>query len=138
MRPSSPPQPRAPLSRETAWACLTTNLAMPGAGSLAAGRLSGYAQIALALGGMAISLLFGVRFIWWFLSNWSQLQNPDADPVATLGEIWRALKWPLLGLGLFVLSWLWALVTSLGILREARANEQKSAPNLYDRPQPPH
>ena len=44
--------PRRPLSRQTAWGCLTTNLALPGAGSLVAGRVSGYPQLALGVGGM--------------------------------------------------------------------------------------
>ncbi len=120
--------PRRPLSRQTAWGCLTTNLVMPGAGSLAAGRASGYAQMVLAIGGTAVTILFGVRFIWWFLSNWSRLHSPDADPVATLGEILQALKWPALGFGLFFLAWLWALATSLGIVIGARKDESKNVP----------
>ena len=120
--------PRRPLSRQTAWGCLTTNLAMPGAGSLVAGRVSGYAQLTLAIGGTALTVLFGLRFIWWFGANWSRLHNPDADPVATLSEIWQALKWPALGLGLFFLGWLWALVTSVGIVMGARKAESKSVP----------
>ncbi len=123
--------PRRPLSRQTAWGCLTTNLVMPGAGSLVAGRVSGYAQLALAIGGTAVTLLFGVRFIWWFISNWSRLHNPDADPLAALSEMFRALKLPALGLGLFVLGWLWALGTSLGIVMHARkANSAAEPPRL--------
>ncbi len=120
--------PRRPLSRQTAWGCLTTNLVMPGAGSLAAGRVSGYAQLALAIAGTAVTILFGVHFIWWFLSNWSRLHNPDVDPVETMGEILRAVKWPALGIGLFFVAWLWALATSLGIVVGARKHESKNVP----------
>jgi len=107
---------------------LTTNLVMPGAGSLVAGRVSGYAQMALAIGGTAVTVLFGLGFIWWFISNWSRLYSPDADPVATLGEIWRALKWPALGVGLFFVSWLWALATSLRIVSSARKAHAAAVP----------
>lgn len=120
--------PRRPLSQQTAWGCLTTNLAMPGAGSLVAGRVSGYGQLALAIGGTAVSTVFGVRFIWWFISNWSRLHNPDADPGATLGEMCVALKWPVLGLGLFFVGWLWALGTSVLIVSAARKAESANVP----------
>lgn len=119
---------RRPLSRQTAWGCLTTNLVLPGSGSLVAGRVSGYAQLALAMGGTALTVLFGLRFIWWFLANWSRLHNPDGDPVAALLEMWRALKWPALGFGLFFLGWLWALATSLGIVISARKTESTPVP----------
>jgi putative Mn2+ efflux pump MntP len=101
---------------------------MPGAGSLVAGRVSGYAQLALAIIGTVISVLLGLRFIWWFLANWSRLYNPDADPAAALGEIWRALKWPLIGFGLFLLGWLWALVTGVGIVLSSRKAEGSNVP----------
>lgn len=120
--------PRRTLSRQTAWGCLTTNLAMPGAGSLAAGRASGYAQLALGIGGTLISVVLGMRFIWWFLANWSRLYGPDADLIATLGEIWQALKWPMLGFGLFFAGWFWALLTSLWIVNSARRSESAGVP----------
>ena len=44
---------RQALSRQTAWGCFTTNLALPGFGSLVAGRISGYFQVALAMVGLA-------------------------------------------------------------------------------------
>jgi hypothetical protein len=120
--------PRRPLSRQTAWGCLTTNLALPGFGSLMAGRVSGYPQAVLGLGGMALSVLFGVRFFLWSLSNWSRLHAPESDPVAALGEMWLALRWALLGLALFLAGLLWALATSSGILRQAKAAEAREAP----------
>jgi hypothetical protein len=103
---------------------------MPGLGSLMAGRVSGYAQFVLGVGGMILSVISGTRFILWFLANWSRLQSPDADPFTTLAEMWTALRWPLLGLGVFCAAWLWSLSTSLSLLREARATESKSPPPL--------
>ena len=120
--------PRRALSRQTAWGCLTTNLAMPGFGSLVAGRVSGYAQAALAIGGMALTMVFGVRFIWWFIANWSRFHAADADPTAALGEMWQFLKWPLLGFGMFAVGWLWALATSFQIVSSARQDQSAMVP----------
>ena len=120
--------PRRPLSRQTAWGCLTTNIAMPGFGSLVAGRVSGYAQVALALGGMIVTILFGARFIYWYVTNWSRFHSPDADPADALSEMWQFLKWPLVGFGMFAVSWLWALATSFLIVSSARKTESANVP----------
>ena len=120
--------PRRPLSRQTAWGCLTTNLAMPGFGSLVAGRVSGYAQVALAIGGMTLTMIFGVRFIWWYVANWGRFHGGDADTMAALSEMWPFLKWPLLGFGMFAFGWLWALATSLQIVSSARADQSAAVP----------
>ncbi len=108
-----------PIDRSTAWGCLTSNLALPGSGSLLAGRVSGYGQMLLALTALGLTTVFGLRFLAWSLSNWARLQDPEADPVARLLEIWLAVRWAALGLGIFALSWLWALASSVGLLREA-------------------
>src|SRR2546426_4036888 len=89
--------PRQPLSRQTAWGCFTTNLALPGSGSLAAGRISGYAQAALAIGGMMMTMLCGVRFVRWYVTNWPRFHQPQTDAVVVLQELWRFVRWPLLG-----------------------------------------
>jgi hypothetical protein len=111
--------PSGPLDRSTAWGCVTSNLALPGSGSLLAGRLSGYGQAFLALGGTVLTIVFGVRFLVWGLSNWSRLQDPEGDLVERGLEVWLSVRWALLGLGAFAAGWLWALGTSLGILRRA-------------------
>jgi hypothetical protein len=103
-----------------------SNLALPGLGSLMAGRISGYPQLLLALAGMVFTVTSGTRFVFWYIANWSRLQNPDADPFTTLGELWNELRWPVAGMGIFGAALLWALITSLTILREARAREQAS------------
>ena len=120
--------PRQPLSRQTAWGCLTSNLALPGSGSLLAGRVSGYAQLALAIIGLILSVSLGVRFILWCLANWSRLHDPNADPVAALGEMWLGLRWPLLGLAIFAFGWLWALATSLRIFLAAKFDQSSARP----------
>jgi hypothetical protein len=120
--------PRRTLSRQTAWGCLTTNLALPGFGSLVAGRISGYPQAVLALGGMGLTLVFGVPFILWFAANSARLHNPEADPLAAMLEMWLAVRWAVLGIALFVLGWLWALATSLSLLAAAKKEELPKAP----------
>ncbi len=120
--------PRQPLSGQTAWGCLTTNLMLPGAGSLMAGRVSGYGQLALATGGLALTALFGLRFILWYLANWRSFNQPQADPLEGLSQMWLVLRWPLLGIGIFLAGWLWALVTSIQIIRSARKAEQGNVP----------
>ena len=120
--------PRRPLSRQTAWGCLSTNLAMPGFGSLVAGRISGYAQVALAIGGMSLTMIFGVRFIWWYVANCSRFHGDEADPTGALSEMWPYLKWPVVGFGMFAVGWVWALATSLQIVSSARKAEEASLP----------
>lgn len=121
---------RGPISRQTAWGCLTTNVAMPGFGSLVAGRVSGYFQVVLGLAGLAITMLFGLRAIYWCVTHWAEMQSPDADPVRNLTELWLAIRWPLAGIGVFAAGWLWALGTSLDILRVARKEPHNIPPNL--------
>lgn len=120
--------PRRPLSRQTAWGCLTTNVAMPGAGSLAAGRVCGYAQLALAVGGTVLTLLFGTRFILWYLANWDRFHGTAGDPMEALGEMLLRLRWAAAGIGLFVLGWLWALASSFQIVHSARKAESAATP----------
>jgi hypothetical protein len=120
--------PRQALSRQTAWGCLTTNLTLPGFGSLVAGCRSGYFQATLAIGGLILTTLFGIRFILWAGANWSSLQRNDGDPFEALIKMWLAMRWAVLGIGLFAMGWLWALITSLRLLREARQAEQRPAP----------
>ncbi len=122
--------PRRPVSRQVAWGCLTTNLTLPGFGSLVAGRAVGYAQIVISLAGFALTTVFGIRFILWFFSNWTRLQQLQDDPGRYFGEIWLALRWALLGMALFLAALLWALLTSLSILAEARAAEVLNPPRV--------
>src|SRR5829696_7918265 len=92
--------PRRPLSRQTAWGCLTANLALPGMGSLVAGRRVGYAQLAVAVTSMFLTLILSGPFVVWFLANWSRLiEGPY--PFGAMGEMWRAFRWPLLCIGVF-------------------------------------
>jgi hypothetical protein len=118
------------LSREMALSCLTANLAMPGAGSLAAGRPSGYFELLLAFIGVVLTVVFGTRFLIWFAQNWNSLYGQDADPVAMFSNMWMAGRWAFLGIFIFLIAILWSLITSLQILRSARKPPRLVPPRL--------
>jgi len=108
-----------PLDRSAAWLCVVTNqLVTPGLGSIVAGRFwAGLIQLALALAGCVLLVL------WFFHLLKVELQGEDLaaglHPYAWLGEV---------GLALFLSGWLLALSSSVGSLRQARANETNTAP----------
>jgi hypothetical protein len=105
------------LSRQTALGCLTTNLAMPGFGSLIAGRRVGYVQAAIYLASFVVTILLGTRFIYWALQNWAWVHGEQGDQLDAMAAMWKMARWPLIGILGFVVSWLWALATSLAIVR---------------------
>jgi hypothetical protein len=119
MRASFLRQPGEALSRSAARnATLLNQCATPGLGSLLAGRrLAGLGQLLLAVAGF-------LMIIGWFvllaIQMYQQLVN-DVPPqsVARLG-------W--MGAVLFAVAWLWSLVTSMSLLREARATESGPLP----------
>ena len=109
-------RPPRPLDRSTARnSVLINQLATPGLGSLLAGRwLAGAGQLLLAVAGF-------VMVVAWFALTMIQLYrqiNGDAPPksVAWLGEV---------GALIFGAAWLWALLTSLSLLRETRAQQEQ-------------
>jgi hypothetical protein len=130
MKTSSEKTP-ARLSRQTAWGCFTTNLATPGFGSLLAGRkVQGYMQAALMIVGFGVTIISGGRFIYWFITNYSRLYGvPDPDPVGVFVEVWSMARLPFAGIGMFAVAWVWALGTSLAVLRTA---PRKDAPPLLN------
>src|SRR5678810_585571 len=103
-----------PLDRTTARNCFLVNqFATPGLGSLMARRyVAGSGQLLLALIGAGL-------VIAWFVSVMSRVyQQVEGDSLSSsaawLGEA---------GAVAFIASWLWSLVTSLSLLRQARAKE---------------
>jgi hypothetical protein len=102
--------PRARSSEDFAWACLLANLAgVPGMGTMMARRREGPAQLALSVAG-------GVLLTWWIVAfvmavlRTMELPPPDGPPIALF----------LSGLGLFAVSWLWALFSGLAVVRGQR------------------
>jgi hypothetical protein len=100
----------APVDETRAWACLVTNLlALPGLGTLMAGRNAGWIQGLLAVGGFVFTTVWFIDFLrTWFRTGALPLQPGPGFAVA------------LLGVGLFAVSWLWALASSVAILRSAK------------------
>jgi hypothetical protein len=113
MKPSSAKKPRKPVDAVTARnAALINQCATPGLGSLMAGRwIAGSGQLALAVTGF---VMFVVWFVETMLQYYGQISgNVRVQPVGWIGET---------GWILFVVSWLWALVTSFSLFVEARRN----------------
>ena len=99
-------------------------LATPGLGSLIARRyLSGIGQLVLAIAGF-------VLFLLWFVGVMRQFYGQIEGNVEVKSVAWLGLA----GLGLFAAAWVWALVTSISLLREARRNRDAL---FREDPQPP-
>ena len=122
--------PRRPLDAATAWGCLTANLAVPGSGSLVAGRVSGYFQMLLAVAGVALTTVYGLRFIQWYVNNWALLQQTQPDTAANFQELWNRLRPAAVGFLVFMSGLFWAMASSLRILSEARKSRPAAPPRL--------
>lgn len=113
MKPSSP---RAPISPARARNCALMNqFATPGLGSLLARRF------AAGAGQLGIFLVGFVLFVAWFVDVMRQyyaLMFSDNEPHIRHWLIFASL-------GFCALGWLWALVTSLSLMREAKRNERE-------------
>jgi hypothetical protein len=126
MKPFSPS--RRAVSPATARSALLVNqFATPGLGSLMAGRwLAGTGQLALAVAGF-------VMVVAWFLETMVQLYGQiDGDvpphPVGWIGAT---------GAILFAMAWLWALVTSVSLVRETAGTGETSPENPEVKAMPP-
>ncbi len=124
MKPFFPGRIRRPVSRVDARkGFLFNQLATPGLGSLMAGRyVAGSGQLLLALAGF---VLVTGWFVMNLISLYEQIEgNPQPQSYAWLGE-WGAL--------IFAAAWLWALVTSFSLLRQARALDAAALKNIPPR-----
>lgn len=115
-----------PLSTQRAWSCVLMNqAATPGLGSIMGRRwLAGSLQLALALIGFALLCVWIGKYCYNLILK--QLDQPvTGSPGNWLGE------W---GLILFGASWLWSWVTSISLIREARAHEAMIPPRITNPP----
>ena len=105
----APRPPRLP-DRAHAWGCLLANLTVPGLGTVAGGaRVIGILQIGLSQTGFVVALVWAIRT----LCDWIHTGRLPA-------EIDRWLVFGFAGAWLFLVIWLWSLVSSLQILRNTR------------------
>ena len=101
---------RARTSEDFAWACLVTNaVGVPGMGTLMMQRWEGWPQLALAIVG-------GVLMTWWIVAFVAaELRTMTIPPPGGPGL--PVILWALV---LFGAAWLWALASSVIVLRAAR------------------
>lgn len=119
MKIFSIPEPPKRLERPAAWACLMTNvLVLPGLGSVTVGyRIAGFIQIFLSVVGMGITIGW---FAWFFMDYYKTRELQEAIQV----RLWLGFT----GVGLFMLSWTWALATSLHIIMQVYSSDKKDTP----------
>lgn len=107
-----------PLSPAAARNCFLVNqFATPGLGSLMGGRIvEGIGQLLLALLGAGFVIL-------WFIKLLQEEVNlADVETPVSYG------KWGMAGALFFIASWLWSLLTSINLIREAQAQQSKNPP----------
>jgi 4a-hydroxytetrahydrobiopterin dehydratase len=107
MKPSSAPKKTSRAKARNA--ALLNQLATPGLGSLIAGRwFAGTGQFILSIAGFALVMV-------WFIREMKQFYGQINGDVAV-----QPIGWILVvGTILFVVAWLWSLVTSASLMREA-------------------
>ncbi|MBI3880081.1 MAG: hypothetical protein HY301_08440 [Verrucomicrobia bacterium] len=107
------PPPISGRARARTW--MLVNLFLwPGLGSWQGGRrVSGALQMAVSLLGAGVALVWFIRLLLELLRA---IQGTRAEP----SDLWRLA---FTGFGLVALAWLWSLVTSLALLREAESEE---------------
>ena len=104
-------------------------LATPGLGSLLCGRwIAGASQFILCVAGFAVFMVWFVKEIKQYYS----LMNLTEPPPTAQPVWWIAAT----GIGLVIVSWLWSAVTSVGLMREASANNLHSLKNSGAPPMP--
>ena len=111
MKTSSAAKPLSPAAARNCF--LMNQFATPGLGSLMGRRiLPGIGQLLLALAGFALVIVWFVQT----LKEYYGLMYDDRPAVSYA-------KYFLAGASLFAASWLWSLLTSLSLLRQAKVPE---------------
>ena len=97
--------------------CLVANLLLtPGLGSLMARRYAaGVGQLLIFLAGF-------LMFVAFFVDEMRQFYGMMFSDVEARPHLW--LCWS--GMAICLIAWLWSLVTSISLIREAKRNERES------------
>ena len=88
-------------------------------------RPIGFAQMFVMLGGFGVFLGY---FMWFFVGLLRAAGDYTADLAAFQRLAWSKAWIAAAGLGLCGLAWLWALASSISILREARVSRPPPVP----------
>src|SRR5690349_16048780 len=107
-----------PLTISKAWACAAMNqLAFPGAGTVMAGRKIGYAQGIIMIAGFLLTMYF---FCWYIGSLIQAPFQNDWNETVFYNEVGRRKWLGIIGAIICLVAWLWALLSSLSIVKEAK------------------
>jgi hypothetical protein len=110
------------MTRKRALACLAMNLlAFPGLGTIMARRWIGYVQAVVMVAGFC--LFVGFMGLYFISFGRFAMDSPDEFRAHYQPFLWALLT----GLGLCLVAWLWSLLSSLLILRDARLAEEQEA-----------
>ena len=105
-------------SRGSAWGMAVANqLALPGLGTIMAGRRIGYVQLAFS----ACGVLLTTSFLVWCVPNLSDWFPPPDDETILMENFEKWLPWLLIagsGIVFFFIGWCMALFSSRSIIRE--------------------
>ena len=117
MKTSSEPAKPSPAKTPVWLWVLTNQLAFPGLGTIMAGRRVGYPQAAMMLAGFFLTM----GFLIWFIVCGLRYAGHSEWTEAEFRALYRPYNWALYwGLGLSVGSWIWALFSSVSLLRQKR------------------
>lgn len=106
--------PAKPSRARVTTAVFINLAATPGLGSLMCRRfVAGIGQLLLAVAG------FGLLVVWmcWQFTRMISLELNNSAPDAPKDWLWKV------GVILFAAGWVWSLVTSISLLREAKAEQ---------------
>lgn len=107
MKTSSANPEQSPAERTKAWSCLIANLVvLPGLGSVMGGRKTGFLQMMLAIGGFVVTLVALIKIVLF----WAHDFQLPAEA--------RLYRTAISGMAVFLVSWVWSLLTSLAIFRD--------------------
>jgi len=99
---------------------MTNQFATPGLGSIMAGRYwSGGGQLLLSAGGFVLVLA-------WVALPMRESYNMIYSDAPPRSFVWLGVA----GGVLFLVSWFWALITSINVVRRAKMDEQTDRTNL--------
>jgi hypothetical protein len=125
--------PQLPLTKDRAWAYVLLNISVPGWGSWKAGRkTTGFWEMFLFV---VCLFFFGLWFYDWMNRIFQSQLGEDALPPVPPNWIWQG------AVGIYAVSVVWTILTSVSMIREAGAHEaevrRNTPPKLADLPKPP-